>query len=277
LCLTGFLNSEPVSASTWLKDLEQAKKLALSTDRLILVDFWASWCGPCKRMDQESWRDPEIQNLMQQYVPLQIDIDSKRKEAMRYGVRSIPYIFIIDGNGEIIYQSLGYMNKNEVAEVLKKYAVNTGFLRGEAVAFYQHENYVTSLRLAEKYLDYSLYLDKEVKPEFIRLAENYLRKGEKMLKKKQKNYKFMKEKVELLELTADLYLENDKAVLTSIEEIEFETTNVNNRGLYAYLNLCLKQKERKPLEVKEWTAILEGAPGGKKYLVQASLFQQAID
>ena len=266
------LSTETASATGWLRDLEQAKKLALSTDKLILVDFWASWCGPCKRMDQESWSDPEIQKIMQNYVPLQIDIDSKRREAMRYNVRSIPYIFIIDGNGEVIYQSLGYMNKDKVAQVLKKYAFNTSFLRNEAIGYYHHQNYVTGLRLAERYLDYTLYLNDEVKRDFLTLAENYLKQGEKMLDKKQKNYKFMKEKVELLELTAALYADDEKEVPKTLEKTNYEDLDPNNRSLYAYINLCLNQTDENTAEVEKWSETLAEAKGSEKFFVKAKLF-----
>ena len=270
LCM--MLSTGTASAGKWLTNLEQAKKLALSTDKLILVDFWASWCGPCKRMDQESWSDPEIQTLIQNYIPLQIDIDSKKRDAMKYNVRSIPYIFIIDGNGEVIYQSLGYMDKDKVAEVLKKFALNTSFLRNEAIGYYQHQNYVTGLRLAEKYLDYTLYLNEEVKKEFLNLAETYLKQGEKLLDKKQDNYKFIKEKVELLELTAALYADNEKEVRKTLKKTDIEELDPNNRSLYAYLNLCLNRKDQNLAEVEKWTTTLEEAQGSDKFFLKAKLF-----
>ena len=269
--LVFFISTANASTGNWLKDLEQAKKLALSTDKLIIVDFWASWCGPCKRMDKESWSDPEIQKIMKNYVPLQIDIDVKKRDAMKYGVRAIPYIFIIDGNGEVIYRSLGYMPKQEVARVLKKYALNTSFLKNAAVKFYQHQNYVTSLRLAERYLDFSLYLDNEIKPEFLNVAENYLKQGEKSLSKRQKNFKFIKEKVELLELTASLYA-GDKSLKKDLEKINSQDLDARNLPLFAYINLCLNQKNNIPKEVEKWSKILEEVAGGEKYFVKAKIF-----
>ena len=265
------LSSGNINAASWLTDLEQAKKLALSTDKLILVDFWASWCGPCKRMDRESWSSPEIQELMQNYIPLQIDIDSKKRDAMKYGVRSIPYIFIVDGNGEVVYQSLGYMNKDEVAKVLEKYALNTSFLRKEAIGFYQHQNYVTALRLAERYLDYTLYLNDEVKNDFVNLAERYLGEGEKLLDRKQENYKFMKEKIELLDLAAALYADDEREVQKTLERTDFDELYPKNRPLYAYINLCVNQKENNTAEVEKWSQALKEAPGSERYFVMAKL------
>lgn len=266
------LSTETATAGKWLTNLEEGKKIALSTNKLIIIDFWASWCGPCRRMDSESWSDPKIQQLMQAYVPVKIDIDRNRKDSMIYNVRSIPFVFIIDGNGEVIYKSLGYMNKEEIIKVLERYALNTNFLQREAINYFQNQNYVTSLRLGEKYLDYSLYLQESIKNDFLNLAENYLKQSNKLLDKKQGNYQIIKEKLALLQLTSKLYSGDEKIVRKRLEKISLQEVDPVNHPLYAYLNLCMNKINSDPVDLQKWTKILNETPSGKKYLIRAGLF-----
>lgn len=238
--------------------MDQAQKVALGTNKLILVDFWASWCGPCKKMDQESWLDPEVKGLMGNYVPVKINIDNDRSVALKYGVRAIPYIFIMDANGVVIFQSKGYMNKEEVKDVLKKYSLSTKYLQREAQNYYQHQNYITSLRLAEKYLDFSLHLEEDLRKDFARMVQSYIKEGEKSLDKNQKNYSFIKEKIELKEAMAYLYSGNYRKVEKIIGQKDMKDIDVNNHLLFAFLKRALSRNDQSSEEEK-WARHLSAA------------------
>lgn len=259
-----------VNAGNWINDLEEAKKLSLGTNKLMLVDFWASWCGPCRKMDQESWSDPEVQKLMANYIPVQVDIDRDRVNAAKYAVRGIPFVFIMDGNGEVVFKSMSYMPREEVLELLKKYAVNTQFMQAEAINFYKHQNYINSLRLAEKYIDFSLYLKPEVREDFVTVANTYLDDGEKMLKKKQANYSLMKEKVGLLEIMANLHSGDYEEAMELLEKVDKESLSEYHEELFGYLNLAVSSHLQDAEAVEKWKTFLT-ARESEAYLKRFSL------
>lgn len=104
----------PAVAQGWLTDLKMAQNIAQNTNKLILVDFWAIWCGPCKTMDAEVWSTAEANALKKNFVPVKIDIDDERSLALKYNVRSIPLLIVMDYKGENIFSYLGYKGKADL-------------------------------------------------------------------------------------------------------------------------------------------------------------------
>ena len=66
---------------------------------------------------------------------LKIDLDSHKALALKYNVNSIPNVFLMDGNGKIIFESTGYMGKEEVIRVLEPFTLNTQFLQKESINY----------------------------------------------------------------------------------------------------------------------------------------------
>lgn len=270
LSILFFFITTSVSANGWMYDMEQAQKVALGTNKLILVDFWASWCGPCKKMDQESWSDPKVRGLMNNFVPLKIDIDRNRAVASIYGIRAIPYIFIMDANGVVIFQSKGYMNKGEVKEVLENYSLSTKYLQREALNYYRHQNYITSLRLAEKYLDFCLYLEEDTRKDFAMVAKSYLKSGEKSLDKKMKNYEMVKEKIELSEALASLYSGKYEKVERLVGKKDLADIDSNNHLLFAFLKRALSRQDNF-IQEEKWAEVFT-AKNNEAYQVRWQKF-----
>ena len=88
---------------------------ALSEGKLMMVDFWADWCGPCKMLA------PVIDGLAEQYagkaVVGKVNVDEEQELAIRYGVMSIPTVIFFK-NGEEIDRKVGVMPAGAFSQVL---------------------------------------------------------------------------------------------------------------------------------------------------------------
>jgi len=228
-------------ATGWLNSFEDAQKLALAQNKLIVVDFWATWCGPCLKMDRESWSDPAVENLMQSFVPVKIDIDKQKSLARSYGINAIPDVFIMDGNGEIIHHHKGYMNSNDLKRELEKYLLNTQFLNRHAVQFFQKPQYNTAFKLAERYMDFALNIpEEEVRQNFLSVAENYLEKSEDLLVDTMSSYDLFEERLALYDLMIDLYRGKTSKVIRVLDKDYSESTvNPKNKAALYFLKSCL--------------------------------------
>lgn len=90
----------------------------VNSDSLVLVDFWAAWCGPCKAIA------PVLEELAEDYQGrvkiVKVDVDANPQSAARFGIRSIPTLFVFK-NGERVETVVGGRPKSEFAALLDKH------------------------------------------------------------------------------------------------------------------------------------------------------------
>ena len=81
----------------------------LESEKLVIVDFWATWCGPCRMLSP--LLDEVEEEMADKIVVVKVNIDDAEEIAMRYRVMSIPTLYFIK-NGQVVDRSVGAMPKN---------------------------------------------------------------------------------------------------------------------------------------------------------------------
>ncbi|MDP2061217.1 MAG: thioredoxin [Flavobacteriaceae bacterium] len=91
------------------------EEVVLKSDKPVLVDFWAAWCGPCRMVG------PIIEEISNDYkdkaVVGKVDVDAHQQWAAKYGVRNIPTVLVFS-KGELINRQVGVSPKAVYTEAL---------------------------------------------------------------------------------------------------------------------------------------------------------------
>ena len=93
-------------------------KEIISSNKPVLVDFYAQWCGPCKMM--EPYFKEIIHQVGDKARILKVDVDKNSYASEIYDIRGVPTLMIFK-NGEIKWRQTGLVQKNELLELLKKF------------------------------------------------------------------------------------------------------------------------------------------------------------
>ena len=100
--------------SVYIITNENYEKEVERSDRPVLLDFCADWCGPCRMVSPVI---DEIASEHPEYKVGKINVDDQKELASRFGVMSIPSLFVLR-DGKVIKQSTGALPKNKILEML---------------------------------------------------------------------------------------------------------------------------------------------------------------
>ena len=109
----------------WENDIDLALNLASISNKIIMIEFMADWCPPCKKMDSETFSDESVIKKLNEFILVKINVDKQQDiaqeyngNAKKYGGIGIPNILFLDKEKNIIHRIVGFHNPSELITVM---------------------------------------------------------------------------------------------------------------------------------------------------------------
>lgn len=101
--------------------LNEAKELSKETGKIIFIDCYTDWCGPCKRMAITSFKNEEVGELYNDnFINLKVEMEKNAdgpEIAKMYKIRAYPTLLMIDSEGKLVKQVIGLQSKGDLIQL----------------------------------------------------------------------------------------------------------------------------------------------------------------
>ncbi len=181
---------------------KEAQEKALKENKFLLVHFSNSFYMDDKGEGIMSLPtlDVESNKVTADFVFVCVPKRDNAKLLKVYNVTHSFELLIIDPNGFELFRFRQGVSEMEIYNVLANLLIPKNFFSNDLISYHEKNAYAPSLRIAQKYFDYTLLTDQYLENNVISIANAYLKKAEGMLSDKEENFKEKKQKLELLKL-----------------------------------------------------------------------------
>jgi thiol:disulfide interchange protein len=114
--------SKPNSSKTilWETNLPKAFAEARHNHQPLLLDFYATWCGPCQMLKKITWGNAQVIRAMHKWIPVHLNVDYHHHLDNQYKVSAIPMVVFLKPNGKIINTSVGFEYPGTMLKLMKQ-------------------------------------------------------------------------------------------------------------------------------------------------------------
>ncbi len=91
------------------------------TEKPVIIDFYADWCGPCIAMEQGTYPDPRVISEMSDFIAIKVDTQKRIDIETKYGIAYYPTVVFLDPEGKEIGRHIGYLGPEEMVEEIRQW------------------------------------------------------------------------------------------------------------------------------------------------------------
>ncbi len=109
----------------WLTNADEGRRLASEQGKPVMIDFMATWCPPCRQMEDSTFSDPRVVTKAKAFVAVRIDVDQQGKVADAYGCNAgkyggigIPNILFLDPRGQAVKHPIGFTGPDALLAIM---------------------------------------------------------------------------------------------------------------------------------------------------------------
>ena len=123
----------PAKSVHWERNLDEGLTKARTANKPVMIDFWAEWCEWCHRLDETTYADATVRNLLQGFVTVKIDTEGGKagsEAANRYDVDSLPTIVFLSSSGRLLFKVTGFQGPGQFPDTLQEAREAAGRISG---------------------------------------------------------------------------------------------------------------------------------------------------